>query len=308
MDIGGLEGLVHVSELPYGHKRPHEVVKQGETIDVEVVRIEPATGDREMRIGLSMKALADDPFDAAIDELPPGTLLHGTVERIESYGAFVLIGAGVEGLLHISAFGRRVPTVRDVVAPGDDIIVRIKGMDATLRRVSLAYVAAEDLASVLDPATAPFANSLNARTLGSAMQTTNSDVRGEAGTAIPAERRPPPAPGTVLEVTVDKHMRFGLIVRWPESLGGPGEGMIPTMELGVSYGTELRTKFPTGTRFEAVITDIRNDGRVRLSRKQVQEDQERALATDYMKKQKKPQKSADDLGSFGALLKEKLGL
>jgi len=127
---------------------------------------------------------------------------------------------------------------------------------------------------------------------------------------VPAERRPPPKAGTILEVVVDKHLRFGVIVRWPETIASPGEGMIATQELGVAYGTDLRREFPVGTRMSAVVIEVRDDGRVRLSKKQVEESRERAEAAAYMAKQTAKQNKAtdDDIGSFGALLKEKLGL
>ena len=308
VDIGGLEGLVHVSELPYGKKRPQEVVSSGDMLEVEVVRIEEGIGDKPMRIGLSMRALAADPFEAAVTELLPGTILRGTVTRIQPYGAFVEVAGGVEGLLHVSAFGRRIPSVRDVVSDGDRIIVRIKEIDEGLRRMSLAWVEPEDLDRTLDPDRKPEGNSLGAEVLGFAADKSANEGPGEASPTARPEKKPPPKVGTLLDVTVDKHMRFGLIARWPEHLGGPGEGMIPTQELEVAYGADLRRTFPVGTRMEAVVTDIRSDGRVRLSVKQAAQAKERAEAAEYMQSQAKPKASAEEIGSFGALLKEKLGL
>lgn len=310
VDIGGLEGLVHVSELPYGRKRPQEVVNQGETVDVEVLRIEEGSDERNMRIGLSMKALADDPFDAAVSELGPGTVMHGTVTRVQTYGAFVEVATGVEGLLHISAFGRRINQVRNVVAEGDEILVRVKEVDSTLRRMSLAWVEKDDLDQIIDKTQTITGNSLNARVVGIARDIEQPEASEEAGSATKITNRPPPKIGTLLPVTAEKHLRFGLLVKWPGELGGPGEGLIPLQELGLNVSTELRKKFPIGATFEAVVIDVRNDGRVRLSKEAAGAHKERAEANAYMAKQQKAQQSAtgEDMGSFGALLKEKLGL
>lgn len=150
VDIGGLEGLVPASELGYGRQRPTEVVHAGQTVEVEVLRIEPpGPKDRTERLTLSMRALAADPWEVAIEDLTEGDIVKGIVQRTQPFGAFVEIVPGVDGLLHVSAFGKRVGHPSEMVAPGDEIAVRIEGVDREQRRLSLSYVTPEDLAGIV---------------------------------------------------------------------------------------------------------------------------------------------------------------
>ncbi|HEY0840137.1 MAG TPA: S1 RNA-binding domain-containing protein, partial [Vulgatibacter sp.] len=156
VDIGGIEGLVHASELGYGRHRPAEILREGQPVEVEVLRIEAAKDGKPERISLSMRAIAEDPFDATVDELPEGTIVEGKVVRIQPFGAFVEIVPGVEGLLHVSAFGRRVAHPSDVIAEGQEIPVRIDAVDKAARRISLSYVEPAELeAEVAAEAEAP---------------------------------------------------------------------------------------------------------------------------------------------------------
>ena len=140
VDIGGIEGLVHASELAYGRVRPSEVVYEGQAVEVEVLKIEAPKDGKGERISLSMRALADDPFDETMDELPEGTIVEGKVSRVQPFGAFVEIVPGVEGLLHVSGFGRRIGHPSEVVREGDAIPVRIDRVERETRRISLSYV------------------------------------------------------------------------------------------------------------------------------------------------------------------------
>lgn len=150
VDIGGLEGLVPVSELSYGRQRPSDVVRSGQEVEVEVLRIEPpGPKDRSERITLSMRALAADPWEASIADLVEGDIVKGTVQRVQPFGAFVEIVPGVDGLLHVSAFGKRVGHPSELVQVGDEIAVRVEGVDRDQRRLSLSFVPAEELAAIV---------------------------------------------------------------------------------------------------------------------------------------------------------------
>lgn len=310
VDIGGLEGMVHVSELPHGKRRPQEVVSENDVVDVEVVRVDEATGDRRERIALSMRALADDPFEAAIDELPLGTVVEGTVRRIQPYGAFVEIAGGIEGLLHVSAFGRRVATPADVCKEGDTVLVRVKELDPDLQRVSLVWVEREKLSEILVPDYKPAPNSIGAVVLGMARAPEVTEEKGEAAPTPRREARArPPAPGALLQVVVARHAQFGVFVTW-EAQGrfGPGEGLVPLSELGIAFGGEIRRKFPIGMALNAEVVDVRPDGKVRLSKLRGDEAHDRAQAEEWLTEQKPAKATEAQIGSFGALLKEKLGL
>ena len=148
VDIGGLEGMIHISEL--GHARvgdPSEVVAPGQRVEVKVLRIEAPSGDKKReKIALSLKALESDPWDDATRRLAEGTSLRGVVVRTQPFGAFVEIAPGVEGLIHISELGagRRINHPREVVREGQEVEVRVLSIEPQKRRISLSMAPADD--------------------------------------------------------------------------------------------------------------------------------------------------------------------
>ncbi len=153
VDLGGVEGLLHVSEM--AHERiedPHEVVTEGEEIEVKVQSIEEKDG--QQRISLSRKALDADPWDDAERRFPAGATVPGRVTRVEAYGAFVRLAPGLEGLVHVSelATGRRIAHPREVLELGQDVEVKVLAVDPEKRRISLSLSAA--LAAARDAAEA----------------------------------------------------------------------------------------------------------------------------------------------------------
>lgn len=142
VDLGGVEGLLHVSEISHGRvSDPAEVLTVGQSVEVAVLRIEPAKpGARAGRISLSMRSLEPDPWSRAADRFPEGMVLGGRVMRLEPFGAFVQIAPGLEGLVHVSELGggRRIDHPRQALQLGQDLPVKVLGVDATKRRISLA--------------------------------------------------------------------------------------------------------------------------------------------------------------------------
>jgi small subunit ribosomal protein S1 len=142
VDLGGIEGMLHITELGFervGH--PSEVISEGDTLEVQVTKIEQ--GEKRERISLSLKALKDDPFDAAADQLEAGQTLKGKVVRTEPFGAFVELPGGAQGLVHVSELGagRRVNHARDVVEVGQEVEVAVLGIDREKKRISLSMKA-----------------------------------------------------------------------------------------------------------------------------------------------------------------------
>jgi small subunit ribosomal protein S1 len=140
VDIGGIEGLVHVSEL--SHQRindPATILKVGEPVRVKILEIQNlGQGSRE-RITLSMKALAEDPWPATVGSLTIGTDMPGRVTRLMDYGAFVELAPGIEGLIHISEMAtRRIRHPREVISEQEEVTVRILDIDPDRRRISLS--------------------------------------------------------------------------------------------------------------------------------------------------------------------------
>jgi small subunit ribosomal protein S1 len=139
VDVGGVEGLVHVSELSHtrvGH--PDEVVTKGQRVRVQIKEIDRAKG----KISLSLKSLLDDPWNEALATLSAGRLAEGKVSRLAAFGAFVELYPGVEGLVHVSqmAADKRVNNPREMVAAGQKVRVRVLEIDPDRRRISLALV------------------------------------------------------------------------------------------------------------------------------------------------------------------------
>lgn len=140
VDIGGIEGLVHISQI--SHQRvgdPSEVLQEGQTVQVKVLEIQNLGQGRSERISLSIKALASDPWPEAANGMTPGTDVEGEVTRLVDFGVFVQLQPGVEGLIHISELAnRRIVHPREVLNEGDKISVRVLDVDLSRRRISLS--------------------------------------------------------------------------------------------------------------------------------------------------------------------------
>ncbi len=136
VDIGGVDGLVHVSEISWGRvNHPSEALSEGQQVKVKVLGV-----DREReRISLSMKQAESDPWTLVGEQFTVGSVVKGRVMRTVSFGAFVEITPGVEGLVHISQLSNeRVEKTEDVVNPGDEVDVRILSLNPAERRISLS--------------------------------------------------------------------------------------------------------------------------------------------------------------------------
>ncbi len=143
VDIGGIQGLLHVSEISYGRvSDPKEVLDEGQRITVSVKNIDP----EKRRVGLSLKALMEDPWQEAAAALKSNQVIKGRVVRIAQFGAFVEIMPGVEGLVHISEMSgdKRINTPREVVSQDQEVSVRVLGIDPEKRRISLSLNMEED--------------------------------------------------------------------------------------------------------------------------------------------------------------------
>jgi small subunit ribosomal protein S1 len=143
VDLGGIDGLIHVSEL--GHARvgnPADVLQVGQRVEAQVVKIEPGTGGKPSRIALSLRALAPDPWATVRERFPVGVTVPGVVRRLEQFGAFVEIAPGIDGLVHVSrmVLDRRIAHPRQVVSIDDPVEVTIVEIDPEKRRIGLSMV------------------------------------------------------------------------------------------------------------------------------------------------------------------------
>jgi small subunit ribosomal protein S1 len=136
VDLGGVDGLVHVSELSWRHvDHPSEVVQVGQEISVEVLDVDLT---RE-RVSLSLKNTQEDPWRAFARQNHPGDVVQGTVTKLVPFGAFVKVAEGIEGLVHISELAERhVELPEQVVSLGQEVSVKVIDVDLDRRRISLS--------------------------------------------------------------------------------------------------------------------------------------------------------------------------
>ena len=136
VDIGGVDGLVHVTDLSWGRvKHPSDVVSVGQEIDVKILNVDP---ERE-RISLSYKQTQPRPWTVAADKYPVGSVVEGKVVRITTFGAFVELEPGLDGLVHISQCAlTRIAKVEDAVNVGDIVRVKVLDVNTEAKRISLS--------------------------------------------------------------------------------------------------------------------------------------------------------------------------
>jgi small subunit ribosomal protein S1 len=144
VDLGGVDGLVHVSELSWKHiDHPSEVVEVGNEVTVEVLDVDM---DRE-RVSLSLKSTQEDPWQAFARTHAIGQVVPGKVTKLVPFGAFVRVEEGIEGLVHISELAERhVEIPEQVVQVGDEIFVKVIDIDLERRRISLSLKQANESA------------------------------------------------------------------------------------------------------------------------------------------------------------------
>ncbi len=142
VDLDGIDGLIHISELSWSHvTHPSEVVSIGDTVKIKVLDIDR---DRQ-RISLGLKQTQDDPWQRVVSTYGPGNVLEGTVTKVVDFGAFVEVLDGVEGLVHISELAdHHVENPREVVDVGAKLNVKILEIDEDRRRLSLSIKRVED--------------------------------------------------------------------------------------------------------------------------------------------------------------------
>lgn len=238
VELGGVEGLIPLSELGFGHTlQVSDRVSVGDRVTAEVMRIE-ANPKRagEMRISLSLKAAMPDPFEAHRHLLVPGTSLEGTVARLDTFGAFVELFPGLDGLVHISELSeQRVRHPSEVLKVGDPVTVRILEVDFDRRRIALSL-----------------------------RENVERNVLSEITSSL--ER------GTRVDGVVERVERYGVFVK----LSTGQSALLPASESGQARGTDLGRVFPIGTNLSLMLIDIDDRGRLRVSKiaREKSEDQE----------------------------------
>jgi small subunit ribosomal protein S1 len=265
VDIGGVEGMVHISEISHARiKHPSEILKIGQPVKVRVMKIE---SDKEGRpkISLSVKALEPDSWEKGL-EFEEGQIVHGKVSRLTDFGAFVEVAPGVDGLVHISEISyERVPHPHQLLHEGDEVDVLVMGIDRETRRISLSIKEATLRKKIRE-------------------ETGSEKVRLEVG--------------QVLEGVVEDSKPFGLFIRLPQ-LGPKIKGLLPVDELKSSEKGDMKKKFPRGREVRVEILSIDEKGRIRLSQRVMEEREDREDYKKFLEKEDKDGK----LGTLGDLFK-----
>lgn len=142
VDLGGIDGLLHVTDMSYKRvNHPSEVIEIGQTVKVQIIRINADT----QRISLGMKQLESDPWDGVAAKYPVGAKIHGVVTNITEYGAFVELEAGIEGLVHVSEMSWTKKNVHPgkIVSTSQEVEVLVLEVDSDKRRISLGLKQAQ---------------------------------------------------------------------------------------------------------------------------------------------------------------------
>jgi small subunit ribosomal protein S1 len=290
-DLGGLEGLIPVSELSHTHLgHPSEAVSVGDEVEVEVIRMEdaqpnsPDKAKQRDRLTLSMRSRQEDPFVALAATLTEGSKIKGKVVRLQPFGAFVELAPGVDGLIHVSAMSdRRIAHPRDVLKVGEEVEVQVEKVDPAEKRIGLRLV--KDGAPV-GAANAPMEERAPA---------------GEGGK--PGAERKPSAPRarlhSVVTGKVDRIEPFGIFISWEG-----GRGLIPAAETGTERGTDLKRVFPMGTELKAEVIELQGE-KLKLSIIAAQRSEERADLEAWKKTQAPAAATGGKkgFGTFADLLK-----
>jgi small subunit ribosomal protein S1 len=266
VDIGGIEGMVHISEISHGRiKNPSEILKPGQQVRVKVMKIEK---DKEGRpkISLSIKALEPDSWEKGLG-FKEGEIIRGKVSRLTDFGAFVEVAPGVDGLVHISEISyERIPHPSRFLHEADLVDVLVLGIDLETHRISL---------------------SIKEATIKKKME-----AEGEGSDKVHLEV------GQVLKGIVEDGKPYGLFIRLPQ-LGPKVRGLLPMEELRDSGKGDGKKKFPKGQEIQVEIISIDGQGRIRLSQRVLEEREDRKDYEKFVEKEEKVGK----LGTLGDIFK-----
>jgi len=260
VDIGGIEGMVHISEISHARIRhPSEVLKPGQQVKVKVMKFE-TDKDGRSKISLSIKALEPDAWEKGLG-FEEGEIVHGKVSRLTDFGAFVEVAPGLDGLVHISEISYdHVSHPSRLLHEGDAVDVLVMGIDRQTHRISL---------------------SIREATVKKRMEEEGSDkARLEVG--------------QVLRGIVEDSKPYGIFVRLPQ-LGPKVRGLLPVEEMKDSRKGDVKKKFPKGQEIQVEIISVDAQGKIRLSQRVMEEREDRESYRKFLEEEEKDGK----LGTLG---------
>ncbi len=249
VDIGGIEGMVHVSEVSHARlKHPSEAVSPGQIVRVKVLKMEPDKKGRQ-KIALSMKALEPEIWEIGFP-FKEGDVISGKVTRLMDFGAFVEVAPGVEGLVHISEIGyEKIPHPSRVLQEGQPVDVHVQKIDFENRRLSLSIKGAA--------------------------------IKQRLSEEAPVSKEV----GQILQGIIEDQKPYGLFIRLPQ-LGMNVRGLLPMEELIDTDKADLKKKFPRGKEIAVEIIALEED-KIRLSQRSMRDRKDREDFDQYLKKGEK---------------------
>jgi len=261
VDIGGIEGMVHISEISHARIRhPSEVLKPGQQVKVKVMKFE-TDKDGRPKISLSIKVLEPDAWEKGLG-FEEGEIIHGKVSRLTDFGAFVEVAPGLDGLVHISEISyEHVSHPSKLLREGDAVDVLVLGIDRQAHRISLSIKEA-------------------------AVKKRMEEEEGSDKVRLEA--------GQVLRGIVEDSKPYGIFVRLPQ-LGPKVKGLLPVEEMKDSGKGDVKKKFPKGQEIRVEIISVDAEGKIRLSQRTMEEREDRESYKKFLEKDGKNEK----LGTLG---------
>lgn len=247
---GGIQGLVHVSEMGWSRvSDPSKVVQPGEQVTVKLLSVDEEKG----KIALGLKQLQTDPWSTAAGRYAVGQVLKGRVTRTAEFGAFIELEPGIEGLAHVSTFpptGKQ-DAWKSAVVSGAEVAVEILSLDLERKRLGVAVLEQGSVRA------------------GSARAATQQIVAGAR-----------------VQGKVERHEKYGVFV----FLAPGFTGLMPLAESGLERGADVRKAFPVGSEVETLVLEVDSSGRrIRLSRTALLEAAEKSEAREYVEQQDQAQ-------------------
>jgi small subunit ribosomal protein S1 len=266
VDIGGIEGMVHISEISHARiSHPSEILKPGQQVKVIVLKSEPDKDGRQ-KIALSIKSLEPDSWEKGLG-FQEGEIIQGKVSRLADFGAFVEVAPGVDGLVHISEISyERIHHPSKLLHEGDRVDVLVMGIDHQAKRISLS--------------------------IKEAAIKKRMEQEDEGSGKVHLEV------GQALKGIVEDIKPYGLFVRLPQ-LGMKVRGLLPVEELKDSEKGDVKKRFPKGREVQVEVVSIDENGRIRLSQRVIEEREDREDYKKYLEKEGK----GGELGTLRDILK-----
>ena len=252
VNLGGVDGLVHVSEIRYGRTdNPSDVLSLGQKVRVKVLSVKEQDGGRP-KISLSIKAAQPDPWDEVAESFWVGRRVQGTVVRLADFGAFVNLALGIDGLVHVSEVDiRPVAHPKDKLTQGQQVEAVILSIDSERKRISLSI---KDVLA---------ADGVDADGLG-------ADGEGVALREAGAGQPKTPTVGDIVDGWVAGIKAFGLFADLP-IYGHRASALVPHEETGERRGMDLSKRFRIGDQIRLEVIEVDAEGRIKASMTKLQD-------------------------------------